>query len=256
MGYLERLPLPDRRQRRRRTSGFVPQRLVRNHQTANCRTRILPRSETIYRRNPADRTQRALRKVENAPPGGQLRHCERPQTNLDPDPLLPPLRRPQLRTPGRCTGRNRRPAHAPRPVRLARRRSRVALLPRRHDEGRREDSLLHPGISTRQTPDGRRRTHRYRLRKHGFPEFRAQFRGQCLRLRCRFQCANDPNLRARRATVSHPDSRRMVQSTPLPPLGGIPHAGLFPVAVRSRERFKKKKEGGGRRKSSRGNQNC
>ena len=69
------------------------------------------------------------------------------------------------------------------PLRFENRRPGEPLVPRRHDEGRGENRLLHPGIPAFQTAGYRRYAVGNRLGKHGLPQLRAQFRGQRVRLR-------------------------------------------------------------------------
>ena len=79
-------------------------------------------------------------------------------------------------------GRYRRTADASRTLGLETDRPRLALLPRRHDARRGEDTLLRTGIPPLQAADHRRRADRHRIGQHGLPQFRAQLRGERLRL--------------------------------------------------------------------------
>ena len=180
---------------------------------------------------PADRAERTVRQVAGTVAGRQLRRLERPEANLDTDPLLPPVRRAELGPASGGAGRHRRKADAPGALRLEGRGPGVALLSRRHDEGRGEDSLLQTRLPTLQTADHRRLPDRHRLGEHGFPQLRTQFRGQRLCLRQRVHGPHGWGIRRRRLALSCPDARRMVQPPAAAPLGGVVDAGVLAAAV-------------------------
>ena len=160
-----------------------------------------------------------------------LLQAERPEANLDTDPLLPPVRRAELGPASGGAGRHRRKADAPGALRFEGRGPGVALLSRRHDEGRGEDSLLQTRLPTLQTADHRRLPDRHRLGEHGFPQLRTQFRGQRLCLRQRVHGPHGRGIRRRRLALSCPDARRMVQPPAAAPLGGVADAGVLAAAV-------------------------
>ncbi len=97
-----------------------------------------------------------------------------------------------------------------------------------------ENLVLQTGVPALQTADYRRHALGDRLGEHGFPQLRAQFRDQRLRLRPRIRKPHGRHIRRRPDPLPHRHPGRMVHPPAHPPRRGIAYARLFAAAVNFR----------------------